>query len=119
MGGATMLFHGAGGVNVQAGLSTDEVAAARWLYGQPSTLAVLGRLQGQVTLNGSGMFGAVVVVEEFASGNLIEGTITRTNGDYDLPALLPGKYNVRVTPQPDGRRAHERALKIWHFRATN
>ena len=97
-GGATMLFHGAGGVNVQAGLSTDEVAAAQWLYGQPSTLAALGRLQGQVTLNGSGMFGAAVVVEEFASGNLIEGTITRTNGDYDLPALLPGKYNVRVTP---------------------
>src|SRR2546429_4663343 len=44
------------------------------------------------------MFGAVVTVEEFASGNLVEGTITRTNGEYDLPALLPGKYNVRVTP---------------------
>src|SRR6266478_2645550 len=45
VGGATMLFHGAGGVNVQAGLSADEVAAARSLYGTSSTLAALGRLQ--------------------------------------------------------------------------
>src|SRR5439155_22228020 len=31
LGGATMLFPGAGGVNVQAGLSSDEIAAAKWV----------------------------------------------------------------------------------------
>jgi Matrixin/Carboxypeptidase regulatory-like domain len=98
VGGATMLFHGGGGVNVQAGLSSDEVAAAKWLYGTASTLATLGQFQGRVTMNGSSVFGAAVLAEESASGNLAAGTVTRADGSYVLPALPPGQYNVRVTP---------------------
>src|SRR5205823_1791211 len=98
VGGATMLFHGGGGVNVQAGLSSDEVAAAKWLYGKASTLAKLGRFQGRVTMNGSSVFGAAVLAEEAASGNLAAGTVSRADGSYVLPALPPGQYNVRVTP---------------------
>src|SRR5439155_12839443 len=56
VGGATMLFQGAGGVNVQAGLSDDEIAAAQWLYPQPATLAGLGRVRGSVTINGAPAF---------------------------------------------------------------
>ena len=93
-----MLFHGALGVNAQAGLSSDEVAAAKWLYGEPATLATLGRLQGRVTMNGSNVFGAVVLAEEAASGNLVAGTVSRADGSYDLPAMPPGQYAVRLTP---------------------
>src|SRR6185437_10999538 len=98
VGGATMLFRGSGGVNAQAGLSSDEVAAVQWLYGTSGTITTLGHLQGQVTMNGSAVFGAVVLAEEASTGNLAAGTVTHTNGSYDLPAMPPGQYRVRVTP---------------------
>ncbi len=98
VGGATMLFHSPGGVNVWAGLSSDEIAAAKWLYGQPSTWAKLGSLRGHVTMNGSAVFGATVFAEETVSGNLAAGTVTRADGSYDLPAMPPGQYGLRVTP---------------------
>jgi hypothetical protein len=98
VGGATMLFHSPGGVNVQAGLSSDEIAAAKWLYGLSSTLTSLGRVRGTVTMNGSPVFGAAVLAEETVSGNLTAGTVTRADGSYDLPAMPPGQYGVRVTP---------------------
>jgi hypothetical protein len=85
-------------VNVQAGLSSDEIAAARWLYGQPSTLASLGSVRGNVTMNGSAVLGAAVLAEATVSGNLVAGTVTRADGSYDLPAMPPGQYGVRVTP---------------------
>jgi len=98
VGGATMLFRSPGGVNVQAGLSSDEIAGAKWLYGLPSTVASLGSVRGNVTVNGSAVFGAAVLAEEIVSGNLIAGTVTRADGSYDLPAMPPGQYGVRVTP---------------------
>jgi len=93
-----MLFRSPGGVNVQAGLSSDEIAAARWLYGKPSTLATNGSVRGNVTMNGSPVFGAAVLAEETASGNLVAGTVTRADGSYDLSAMPPGQYGIRVTP---------------------
>ena len=93
-----MLFRSPGGVNVQAGLSSDEIAAAKWLYGEPSTLATNGSVHGNVTMNGSPVFGAAVLAEETASGNLVAGTVTRADGSYDLSAMPPGQYGVRVTP---------------------
>jgi hypothetical protein len=103
VGGATMLFRGPGGVNARAGLSSDEIAAATWLYGQSPTLANLGRVSGHVTMNGSAVFGAAVLAEATATGNLIAGTVTRADGSYDLPAMPPGQYGVRVTPlDPSG-----------------
>jgi hypothetical protein len=98
VGGATMLFRSPGGVNVQAGLSSDEIAAATWLYGQSSTSTNFGRVRGNVTMNGSAVFGAAVLAEETLSGNLVAGTVTRADGSYDLPAMPPGQYSVRVTP---------------------
>jgi hypothetical protein len=105
VGGATMLFRSPGGVNVQAGLSSDEIAAATFLYGQPSTLASNGCVRGNVTMNGAAVFGAAVLAEDAGSGNLISGTVTRADGSYDLPAVPPGQYGVRVTPlDPSGAR---------------
>ena len=97
VGGATMLARGATGVNTQAGLSSDEIAAARFLYPQASPLNGLSALQGQVAANGIGVFGACVVAED-ASGNVVSGTVTRPDGRYELPCLNPGAYEVRVSP---------------------
>ena len=49
-------------------------------------------------MNGSAVFGAAVLAEEAVSGNLAAGTVTRADGSYDLPAMPPGQYSLRVTP---------------------
>jgi hypothetical protein len=103
VGGATMLARGATGVNAYAGLSQDEISATRALYGQTSLSATLGRIQGQVNMNGAGVFGAVIILEDSA-GNVVAGALSHTNsataatGFYELPAIPPGNYFVRVTP---------------------
>ncbi len=97
VGGATMLWTGPVGVNSWAGLSSDEVAAARALYPAAVPPVPLGNLKGVVTMNSSPVFGAVVTAEDSA-GNVVAGTISRTNGVYELPALPVGSYQVRVTP---------------------
>jgi hypothetical protein len=97
VGAATMFPRAGNGVNPQAGLSPDEISAARALYPSGAILATLGTLSGQVNLRGEGVFGAIVVAEDLA-GNLVGGTITRSNGRFEMPALPPGQYHVRVSP---------------------
>ncbi|MGY8655430.1 MAG: carboxypeptidase regulatory-like domain-containing protein [Verrucomicrobiia bacterium] len=98
VGGATMLAHARAGLkDHQIGLSSDELAAARFLYPVPAQIAQLGVVQGRVTKNAAAVFGAIVVAEN-ASGNIVSGTVTDSNGDYQLPALEPGAYLVRATP---------------------
>jgi hypothetical protein len=97
VGGATMFVRSRSGVSAQAGLSSDEIAAARFLYSKPSTLDTLGALLGRVTMNGRGILGAVVILENGA-GNVISGSLTHANGHYELNAVPPGDYFVRVSP---------------------
>jgi len=97
VGGATMLARGAAGVNAQAGLSSDEIAAARTLYPIGEQLRRLGTIQGRVALDGAGVFGACVFVEDSA-GNVVSGTVTGLDGRYELSALAPGNYQVRAAP---------------------
>ena len=96
-GSATMFARGAAGVNPQSELSADEVTAARYLYPNAALAATFARLAGQVTMNSTGVFGAVVIAEDIA-GNVAGGTVTRTNGQYEIPSLAPGNYNVRAVP---------------------
>jgi hypothetical protein len=97
VGGATMLCRGLPGVNVQAGLSSDEVCAACFLYPKAGVLAGLSTLQGTVFRQNTGIGGAVVCIEDSA-GNLIAGTVTQADGKYVLPALPPGNYQAHVAP---------------------
>ena len=96
VGGATMFPRGGGGVNVQSGLSPDEIAAVRALY-PSANLPGLARLSGSVRLGTNRVFGAVVCVED-AAGNIAAGTVTQGDGRYSLLALPPGNYQARVTP---------------------
>ncbi|MBU6402910.1 MAG: matrixin family metalloprotease, partial [Verrucomicrobia bacterium] len=98
VGGATMLARGPGGVtNSQAGLSSDEIAAVHFLYPKPATPLTLGTVHGLVTMNGVGILSAAVIAEDTA-GNVVNGTVTDSNGVYELAALPPGNYQVRVVP---------------------
>ncbi|MGV3771419.1 MAG: matrixin family metalloprotease, partial [Verrucomicrobiales bacterium] len=65
-GGATMFPRGARGVNVQAGLSADEISAVHALYSSLQN-STTGRIEGVVAINGSGVFGAVVTLENAVS----------------------------------------------------
>ena len=44
-----------------------------------------------------GILGAAVFVEDSAT-NIIAGTVTRAGGNYEMNALPPGSYQVRVSP---------------------
>ena len=95
VGGATMLFHGLGGVNAGVGLSSDDIAAARFIY--PTNLSSYGAIKGTITTNGQPVYGAGVYAENSVS-NLVAGTVSETNGVYLLPALPPDVYRIRVAP---------------------
>lgn len=101
VGGATLFARGDTGVNQQAGLSADEFAAVRSLYPSPTNPPEMGHIQGHVTKLGAPVFGAVVLVESPAEG-VRAGTVTDAAGHYELPALPPGSYLLRVSPlDPD------------------
>jgi len=97
IGGATMFWTNPGGVDHTAGLSADEAAGLKALYGTPAGLAAVGRVAGRVTLNGGNVLGAMVTLED-AQGNVVTGTATLADGTYALGGVPPGSYTLRVTP---------------------
>jgi hypothetical protein len=97
VGGATMLFVGDLGVNSQVGLSEDEIAAARALYGTDEALGQVGRVQGVIRIGGLPVFGAAVFAQDL-QGNLLSGTVTRSDGTYDMSGLMAGELLLRSSP---------------------
>jgi hypothetical protein len=97
VGSATMLYVGYQGVDNQAGLSSDEIAGARFIYGATNQVNARATLKGQITKGGVGILGAAIFVEDSAT-NIIAGTVSRAGGTYEMNALPPGNYQVRVSP---------------------
>jgi hypothetical protein len=97
VGCASMLYVGSDGVDNQAGLSADEIAAVRFIYMATNQFNARATLKGQVTRGGVGILGAAIFVEDSAT-NIIAGTVTRSGGNYEMNALPPGTYQVRVWP---------------------
>jgi hypothetical protein len=97
VGGATMMFAGSTGVSTQSGLSADEMAAARTLYPDASALANYSTASGRVTRNGAGILGAAVFLED-SGGNAIAGTMTLSDGSYQVSGVPPGNYTLRAAP---------------------
>jgi hypothetical protein len=95
VGAATMFSRGPNGVNAQAGLDSDDIAAIRSLY--PVTTTGYAALQGTVTKFGSPVFGAQIIVQNSAT-NVVAGTVTLSDGQYRIYMLPPGAYTVRTTP---------------------
>lgn len=96
LGGATVI-DGGPGLGPMAGLSSDEIAAARFLYPASGTLSQFGNISGTVRMNGAGILGAMVTAET-SGGLAISATTSDAAGNYNLAALPPGAYNVRVSP---------------------
>jgi hypothetical protein len=97
VGAASMLWVGFEGIDLQAGLSSDDIAGLRANYPATNQLNARATLRGQITKSGLGVLGAAIFVEDSVT-NLIAGTVSRANGLYELNALPPGNYRVRVSP---------------------
>jgi hypothetical protein len=82
-------------------LQADDVAGITDIYGDAAAASDLGAIQGRVTLNGAGVFGAHVVAFNPATGDLISGFTLTDAGDFVIAALPPGQYIVRVEPMDD------------------
>lgn len=95
LGGVTMFFRGMSGVNLQTGLSADDIAGVRFLY--PNSTTNYGAVKGLITKNGNPVLGAAVFAQNSA-GNFVGGTVTPTNGTYLIGALPPDNYQIYVAP---------------------
>jgi hypothetical protein len=95
LGAATMFASSASGVGTQAGLSTDEISAVRFLY--PENADDYAALTGVVTKDGNSVLGAAVYVHN-AAGTILSGTVTESDGRFLVGALPPDTYEIRVSP---------------------
>lgn len=103
--GAATVIDGGAGIGTDVGLSSDEIAAAKFLYGTSEALGQVGMITGTVRMNGVGIRGAVVTAET-VGGIAISSTPSDAAGVYRLPALTPGNYNLHVSPlDPDSASA--------------
>ena len=107
-----MLFRGGAGVNVQTGLSSDDIAGGRRLY--PTAPTNFGTIQGTVTKSGSPVLGAAVFALTSVS-NVAAGTVTLPNGTYEINSLAAGTYQIRVAPLAGAENPRRRAEKMSLF----
>lgn len=96
-GGATMFPNGGDGIDAYLGLSSDDIAAARALYGRETDRTRRSSLHGRVTLRGEPLPGAVVALEDI-HGNLVAANPTRIDGTFEMAGLDPGTYQARIFP---------------------
>ncbi len=97
LGGSTLYYRGAQGVNTLIGLSDDDIAGIQTLYPMIGLVQTKSALQGKVTLRGSPVFGAIVSVRDLKSG-FVSATLTRTDGTYLMASLPPSQVEVHVSP---------------------
>jgi hypothetical protein len=80
-------------------LQADDVAGVRDLYG----LAPAGRgsLQGRVTRDGRGVYGAHVVAFNLTTRELVGNYVLADDGRFAIAGLSPGPHVLRVEPLDD------------------
>lgn len=81
-------------------LKPDDVAGISDIYPNTSFLK-LGQIQGRVTRNGAGVFGAHVTAFSPATGTLVGGFSLTADGRFIISGLPAGVYVVRVEPLDD------------------
>jgi hypothetical protein len=82
-------------------LQPDDLAGISDLYPGPSFTTATSSINGRITKNGNGVFGAHVTAVNLATGELVAGFSLNTQGDYAIAGLPPGSYVLRVEPLDD------------------
>ena len=102
-------------------LDADDIAGITDIYGTSAAEQKLGGIQGRVTLDGAGVFGAHVTAFNPATGDLVSGFTLTPSGNFVIAGLQPGQYVVRVEPLDDadldGFFGNEAAVEL-NFRVT-
>ena len=89
------------GTILDRNLQADDIAGITDIYGNAASGAALGAIQGRVTLNNTGVYGAHVTAFNPATGDLVSGYTLTDGGHFVIAGLKPGQYIVRVEPLDD------------------
>ena len=79
----------------------DDIAGVSDLYPTAGFQSATGSINGRVTKNGQGVFGAHVVAFNLETGTLIGGFTLTQQGDFAIAGLDPGRHILRVEPLDD------------------
>jgi Matrixin len=82
-------------------LRADDVAGISDLYPDADFARRTGSVEGRVTKNGLGVFGAHLVAFNARTGALIGGFTLTDAGDFVIAGLEPGPHVLRVEPLDD------------------
>jgi hypothetical protein len=82
-------------------LQADDKAGISELYPSATFETTTSSINGRITKNGAGVFGAHVVAIHLQSGSVIGGFALNEQGEYVIAGLPPGAYLVRVEPVDD------------------
>ena len=89
------------GTTLDRSLQQDDKAGIQDIYGSDTFKRQTGSINGRVTLNGAGLFGAHVIASNVATGGLTGGFTLDNSGNFVISSLNPGFYVVRVEPLDD------------------
>jgi hypothetical protein len=79
----------------------DDAAGLGEIYQSPTFNRDYGQINGRVTLNGQGVFGAHVTAFNSATGALVGGFCLDSQGRFTIGGLPAGVYVVRAEPLDD------------------
>jgi matrixin/carboxypeptidase family protein len=82
-------------------LDPDDVAGISDLYPDDNFNRTTGSISGQVTKNGSGVFGAHVVAFDPGTGTQVANFTLTRDGQFSIAGLVPGPHVIRVEPLDD------------------
>lgn len=87
---------------VDRDLTADDIAGVSDIYPDGKFRRTTGTLQGTVTRNAKGIFGAHVVAFNLRSGDMVGGFSLDDIGAFAIAGLAAGTYIVRIEPLDDG-----------------
>jgi Matrixin len=82
-------------------LQPDDMAGISDLYPTDEFESATASINGRVTKNGTGVFGAHVAGFNLETGALIGGFVLSSDGSFVIAGLEPGTYIVRAEPLDD------------------
>lgn len=91
----------AAGVTADRVLQPDDIAGIGDVWPRSSAEGSAGSIEGRVTKNGTGVFGAHVAAMHLETGAIIGNFTLDADGHFAIASLTPGAYVVRVEPLDD------------------
>jgi hypothetical protein len=82
-------------------LFPDDIAGVSDIYPDDDFRQNTGSVQGRVTRNGGGIFGAHIVAYDLRHGTLVGNFSLEDTGEFIIAGLTPGPHVLRVEPLDD------------------